>query len=77
MILLLVVSLVLAAVLLARPPLGAPARLRRTGASGPVPGPKEPSRGGFAGKLRGAGSGSERPAAPMTLVVQQLAALLK
>lgn len=77
MMLLLVVSLGLAAVLLARPPLGAPARLRRTGASGPVPGPKEPSRGGFAGKLRGAGSGSERPAAPMTLVVQQLAALLK
>lgn len=77
MILLLAVSLVLAAVLLVRPPLGAPARLGRTGASGPVPGPKEPSRGGFAGKLRGAGRGAERPAAPMTLVVQQLAALLK
>lgn len=77
MILLLVVSLGLAAVLLARAPLGAPARLRRTGASGPVPGPKEPSRGGFAGKLHGAGRGAERPAAPMTLVVQQLAALLK
>ncbi|OAE03703.1 hypothetical protein [Arthrobacter sp. OY3WO11] len=77
MIFLLVVSLGLAAVLLVSPPLGAPARLRRAGASGPVPSRKERSRGGFAGKLRGAGRGAERPAAPMTLVVQQLAALLK
>ena len=77
MIFLLVVSLGLAAVLLARPPQGAPARLRRAGASGPAPGPKAPSRGIFATKLRGAGRGAERPAAPMTLVVQQLAALLK
>lgn len=76
MMLLLVVSLGLAAVLFARPPLGAPARLRRTGVSGPAVGPKAPSRGGSARKLRGAGRGAQ-PAAPMTLVVQQLAALLK
>ena len=77
MILLLVVCLGLAAVLLAAPPLGAPARLRRTGASGPAPGPKTSGQSVFPWRLRGAGKGTEQPAARMTLVVQQLAALLK
>ena len=77
MILLLVVCLGLAAVLLAAPPLGAPARLRRTGASGPAPGPTTSGQSVFPWRLRGAGKGTEQPAVRMTLVVQQLAALLK
>lgn len=77
MILLLAIALALAAVLLVRPPLGAAARLRRAGSAGPVPDPSPPARSGFPRRRRAAGRGSGRPAAPMTLVVQQLAALLK
>lgn len=77
MILFLVIFLGLAAVLLAAPPLGAPARLRRTRASGPAPGPKTSRRNVLSWSLRGTGKGAEQPAARMTLVVQQLSALLK
>ncbi|WP_350002966.1 hypothetical protein [Pseudarthrobacter sp. WHRI 8279] len=73
----LVVCLGLAAVLLAAPPLGAPARLRRTGAACPAPGPETPRRSVLSWRRRGAGKGAGQPAARMTLVVQQLAALLK
>ncbi|MFJ6156888.1 hypothetical protein ACIQF8_04600 [Pseudarthrobacter sp. NPDC092184] len=73
----LVVCLGLAAVLLAAPPLGAPARLRRTGAACPTPGPETPRRSVLSWRRRGAGKGAGQPAARMTLVVQQLAALLK
>lgn len=77
MMLLLVMALGLAAVLLVRPPLGAPARLRRASGRGPAPAPAALPRGMVARLRRGAGKESERPAAPMNLVVQQLAALLK
>lgn len=83
MILLLVMLLGLAAVLLARPPHGAAARLRRAGNAGPAgkPGPAPALRALRAGILplsrRSAGKGGKQSAAPMTVVVQQLAALLK
>lgn len=77
MILLLAIALGLAAVLLVRPPLGAEARLRRTGASGPAPPQSVRSRSVFPRVRRGDGRRLDRPAAPMALVVQQLAALLK
>ncbi|MEA3550039.1 hypothetical protein [Pseudarthrobacter sp. C1] len=83
MIPLLVMVLGLAAVLLARPPHGAAARLRRAGNAGPAgkPGPAPALRALRAGILplsrRRAGKGGKQSAAPMTVVVQQLAALLK
>ena len=79
MILLLAMVLGLAAVLLVRPPLGAPARLRRAAGTRLTPAVGAQARGMFARKWRGArrGTGRARPALPLNLVVQQLAALLK
>lgn len=85
MILLLAMVLGLAAVLLARPPRGAAARLRRTGNAGrsrtgnpgPLPALSTLRAGVFPLTSRRAAKGSRQPAAPMTAVVQQLAALLK
>jgi tight adherence protein B len=83
MILLLVIVLALAAVLLVQPPRGAAARLRRAGRAGGEgnPGPAVAPRtfrvGIFPLTRGSAGKGSKQPAAPMTVVVQQLAALLK
>lgn len=80
MILLLAAVLVMAAVLLLKPPHGAPARLRRAaGHSRAVPFPGAGLTRPWIGlKRRGsAGMGSMPTAAALTLVVQQLAALLK
>jgi tight adherence protein B len=77
MILLLVTALGLAAVLLVRPPLGAPARLRRAGGAGPARARGADSPGIFSRARSGARRRTGRPATPMNLVVQQLAALLK
>ncbi|HEU4666129.1 MAG TPA: hypothetical protein VFS79_00585 [Arthrobacter sp.] len=89
MILLLVMALGLAAVLFVRPPHGAAARLRRAGDTGsagraagagnpgPALAPRTPKAGIFPRIRRTAGKGRKQPAAPMTVVVQQLAALLK
>lgn len=77
MILLLLIALVLAAVLLVRPPFAAPARLRR--AANPVPTPASGAlRAGVLPRARrSGGKGRKQPGASLTLVVQQLAALLK
>jgi tight adherence protein B len=89
MILLLVTLLALAAVLLVRPPHGAAARLRRAGITGSAgsagpagnPGPALAPRtlraGLFPRPRRSAGKATNQSAASMTVVVQQLAALLK
>ncbi|MDT0193994.1 hypothetical protein Q9R30_01320 [Arthrobacter sp. AB6] len=83
MILLLAMVLGLAAVLLARPPRGAAARLRRTGNAGRTGNPGllpallTLRAGIFPLASRRAAKGSRQSAAPMTVVVQQLAALLK
>ncbi|UEL27950.1 hypothetical protein [Pseudarthrobacter sp. L1SW] len=95
MILLLVMVLVLAAVLLVKPPRGAAARLRRAGntgrarsggragntggagSPGPAPARTAVRAGFFLPPGRSAGKGNKQSAAPMTVVVQQLAALLK
>ncbi|MET3773926.1 hypothetical protein [Arthrobacter nitrophenolicus] len=80
MILLLAAVLVMAAVLLLKPPHGAPARLRRAaGHSRAVPFPGAGLTRPWIGRKRrgSAGMGSMPAAAALTLVVQQLAALLK
>lgn len=80
MILLLAAVLVMAAVLLLKPPHGAPARLRRAaGHSRAVPFPGAGLARPWIGRKRrgSAGMGSMPAAAALTLVVQQLAALLK
>jgi tight adherence protein B len=83
MILLLVILLALAAVLLVRPPHGAAARLRRAGKAvsagnlAPPVAPRTLRAGILPLTRRSAGRGNKQPAAPMTVVVQQLAALLK
>ena len=80
MILLLAAVLVMAAVLLLKPPHGAPARLRRAaGHSRAVPFPGAGLTRPWIGRKRrgSAGIGSMPAAAALTLVVQQLAALLK
>ena len=77
MILLLLIALGLAAVLLVRPPLGAPARLRRAGSSGPAGARGADSPGILSRARSGARRGTRQPATLMNLVVQQLAALLK
>lgn len=81
MILLLVMVLGVAALLLVRPPRGAAARLRRAGSPGRARNPDPASRtlreGTFPRTRRSSWKGSRQPAAPMTVVVQQLAALLK
>src|SRR5688572_3941416 len=77
MILLLLIALGLAAVLLVRPPLGAPARLRRAGRAGPARVRGADSPGILSRARSGARRRTGRPATPMNLVVQQLAALLK
>lgn len=85
MILLLALALGLAAVLLVGPPLDAPARLRRAAGFRAAPAQAAPGVLGFQLRrllmphrlLRGNGKGTTQPVIPMTLVVQQLAALLK
>ncbi len=77
MIFLLAAALCLAAVLLLKPPYGAPGRLRR--AAGRAPAPASASLGMriFSRARPAARKGRTMRGSPMTLVVKQLAALLK
>ena len=77
MIFLLAVALCLAAVLLLKPPYGAPGRLRRAAGQGSAPASASMGMRIFPRARPAARKGRTMRGSPMTLVVQQLAALLK
>jgi tight adherence protein B len=74
---LLAAALCLAAVLLLKPPYGAPGRLRRAAVHTPALAPAFPGMWIFSRARPAARKGRTMRGSPMTLVVQQLAALLK